>query len=72
MPRCDLVIAVSQSVARILAERYSIPEPMVIYNAQPYVDAALRRKSGRVLPAASTGGSPFMWDFWTMEKGWRI
>jgi len=36
--RCDLVIAVSQHVAQILAERYSIPEPMVILNVQPYVE----------------------------------
>ena len=37
--RCDLVIVVSQSVARILAERYEIPEPLVIPNVQPWVEA---------------------------------
>jgi glycosyltransferase involved in cell wall biosynthesis len=38
--RCDLVIAVSQSVAQILAERYQIPMPLVIFNVHPYRDVA--------------------------------
>jgi len=31
--RCDLVIVVTPTIARILAERYAIPEPVVIPNA---------------------------------------
>jgi glycosyltransferase involved in cell wall biosynthesis len=39
--RCDLVITVTESVGKILAERYRIPEPMVIPNAyHSYVEVA--------------------------------
>ena len=37
---CDLVITMSGSVAKILSERYGIPEPLVIANVHPYVDVA--------------------------------
>lgn len=36
--RCDLVVTMSNSVAKILSERYAIPEPLVIRNIPPFAE----------------------------------
>ena len=49
--RCDLVIAVSQSVSQVLSKRYEIAAPLVIPNVHPYVEAkpspSIRKKLNR-------------------------
>lgn len=52
--RCDLVIVVTRSIAEILAERYDIPEPMVIPNAyHSFVDVTPSEKVRERLAGAS-------------------
>ncbi len=38
--RCDVVIAVTESVGQILGERYGITAPLVVPNVHPYVQVA--------------------------------
>lgn len=40
--RCDMLIAVSDSVAEELARRYSVAKPMVIPNVHPFVESQAR------------------------------
>ena len=51
--RCDLVVTMSHSVARILGERYSIPKPLVVLNVHPYVETMFSPE----IHAQLTGGA---------------
>lgn len=55
--RCDLVITMSNSVARILSERYAIPEPLVIRNIPPLAETS----PSPDIRALLTRGKPDRW-----------
>lgn len=67
--RCDLVISISESVAEILADRYSIAKPLVIPNVQPFTDTSSSKEVRTRLASSASSRVAAYVGYLNLDRG---